>query len=214
MLAPAQRASRRPFVESLVSPVTGSLRVLLVQDDGAGATLIRNELTRSAMPMVFNRADCETSFVTALEEFAPDVVLSDHVLQKFDTLSALNILRERRPTAPLIVVTKGVSGAQAVAFVRAGAEDLVLEQNIARLPSAITRAISSRRPLEKLTRRQIEVLKLVAEGHRTREIAKELKLSVKTVESHRGELMKRLGVRDVVSLVHYAVRVGLVSTAA
>jgi DNA-binding NarL/FixJ family response regulator len=68
--------------------------------------------------------------------------------------------------------------------------------------------------MEKLTRRQIEVLKLVAEGRRTREIAKELKLSVKTVESHRGELMKRLGVRDVVSLVHYAVRVGLVSTAA
>jgi DNA-binding NarL/FixJ family response regulator len=71
-----------------------------------------------------------------------------------------------------------------------------------------------RRPLEKLTRRQIEVLKLVAEGLRTREIAKQLKLSVKTVESHRGELMKRLGVRDVVSLVHYAMRVGLISSAA
>jgi DNA-binding NarL/FixJ family response regulator len=214
MLAPVEAASRRPFVESLASPVTESLRVLLVQDDEAGTTLIRNELTRSAVPMVVNRADCEASFVTALDEFAPDVVLSDHVLQNFDALTALNILRERRPTAPLIVVTKGVSGAQAVAFVRAGAEDLVLEQNIARLPAAITRAISSRRAMEKLTRRQIEVLKLVAEGRRTREIAKELKLSVKTVESHRGELMKRLGVRDVVSLVHYAVRVGLVSTAA
>jgi DNA-binding NarL/FixJ family response regulator len=58
------------------------------------------------------------------------------------------------------------------------------------------------------------VLKLVAQGHRTREIAKELKLSVKTVESHRGELMKRLGVRDVVSLVHYAMRVGLIPSAA
>jgi DNA-binding NarL/FixJ family response regulator len=74
--------------------------------------------------------------------------------------------------------------------------------------------VSVRRPLEKLTRRQIEVLRLVAKGHRTREIAKELKLSVKTVESHRGELMKRLGVRDVVSLVHYAMRVGLVPSAA
>jgi DNA-binding NarL/FixJ family response regulator len=107
-----------------------------------------------------------------------------------------------------------VNGAQAVAFVRAGAEDLVLKANVARLPAAISSAVSVRRPLEKLTRRQIEVLRLVAKGHRTREIAKELKLSVKTVESHRGELMKRLGVRDVVSLVHYAMRVGLVPSAA
>jgi DNA-binding NarL/FixJ family response regulator len=55
----------------------------------------------------------------------------------------------------------------------------------------------------------VEVLRLVAEGRRTRDIAKKLGLSVKTVESHRGEIMKRLRVHDVVSLVRYAIRVGL-----
>ena len=57
----------------------------------------------------------------------------------------------------------------------------------------------------------MEVLRLVADGHRTRQIATRLKLSVKTVESHRGEIMRRLGIHDVVGLVRYAIRVGLVA---
>jgi DNA-binding NarL/FixJ family response regulator len=54
------------------------------------------------------------------------------------------------------------------------------------------------------------VLKLVTEGLRTREVAKRLGLSIKTVESHRSEIMKRLRIHDVVSLVRYAIRVGLI----
>jgi DNA-binding NarL/FixJ family response regulator len=83
--------------------------------------------------------------------------------------------------------------------------------NLGRLATAITDALALRRPLEALTSRQIEVLRLVAEGHRTRDIATRLKLSVKTVESHRGEVMKRLKIHDVVNLVRYALRVGLVA---
>ncbi len=71
-----------------------------------------------------------------------------------------------------------------------------------------------RPPLGKLTPRQVEVLRMVAEGHRTREIAIRLNLSVKTIESHRGEIMKRLGIHDLVTLVRYAMRLGLVRLAA
>jgi DNA-binding NarL/FixJ family response regulator len=117
------------------------------------------------------------------------------------------------PTTPLLIVTGSIQGDRTVACLRAGAQDLILKSNLSRLPDAITGAITIRRPLEKLTRRQIEVLRLVAEGHRTRAIANQLKLSVKTVESHRGEVMKRLGIHDVVSLVRYAVRIGLISAA-
>ena len=190
------------------------LRVLLLQDKHADPRVVGDALDRAGISAEIASADCESSFVGALTDFAPDVVVADHAAGDFKALSALEILRRVRPTAPLILFAESVNGAQAVAFVRAGAEDLVLKANIARLPAAINSAVSVRRPLEKLTRRQIEVLRLVAEGRRTREIAKELKLSVKTVESHRGELMKRLGVRDVVSLVHYAMRVGLIPSAA
>jgi DNA-binding NarL/FixJ family response regulator len=65
--------------------------------------------------------------------------------------------------------------------------------------------------LEKLSPGQLQMPRLVAEGHTTGEIARGLKLSAKTVETHGGGLMKRLGVHDVVALVRYAVRVGLVA---
>jgi DNA-binding NarL/FixJ family response regulator len=65
-------------------------------------------------------------------------------------------------------------------------------------------------PVEVLTPRQREILQLVAEGHSTKEIAQRLDLSVKTVESHRSQLMERLGIHDVSGLVRYAIRLGIV----
>jgi DNA-binding NarL/FixJ family response regulator len=62
-----------------------------------------------------------------------------------------------------------------------------------------------------LTARQTEVLKLLALGHSVKEIAFELQLSAKTVETHRAQIMERLGLRDVASLVRYAIRTGLIS---
>jgi DNA-binding NarL/FixJ family response regulator len=63
-----------------------------------------------------------------------------------------------------------------------------------------------------LTRRQREILQLIAEGHSTQEIAQLLSISVKTVESHRSQLMERLDIHDVAGLVRYAIRMGLVTT--
>jgi DNA-binding NarL/FixJ family response regulator len=65
---------------------------------------------------------------------------------------------------------------------------------------------------EVLTSRQREILQLVAEGKSTKEIAQLLELSVKTVETHRAQIMDRLGIRDLAGLVRYAIRTGLVSS--
>jgi DNA-binding NarL/FixJ family response regulator len=62
-----------------------------------------------------------------------------------------------------------------------------------------------------LTARQREILQLIAEGRSTREIAARLHLSVKTVETHRAQIMDRLGIRDVAGLTRYAIRIGLIS---
>ena len=61
-----------------------------------------------------------------------------------------------------------------------------------------------------LTPRQREVLRRIAEGRSTKEIAFDLGLSVKTVETHRAQIMERVGIRDVAGLVRYAMRTGLV----
>jgi DNA-binding NarL/FixJ family response regulator len=67
-------------------------------------------------------------------------------------------------------------------------------------------------PLHKLTKREREVLQLIAEGMNTQEAAHELKLGVRTVESHRSSLMEKLGLSNVVDLVHLAFQLGIVRT--
>ncbi len=71
--------------------------------------------------------------------------------------------------------------------------------------------IQNQPPLERLTMRQREVLQLIAEGHTTQEIAELLNISVKTVETHRMQLMDRLDIHDIAGLVRFAIRVGLIS---
>ena len=186
------------------------LRVLLLEDNEADAALISHELQRSGMRILLAQVDSPEAFSATLKTFAPDVVLSDHSLAQFDSRAALEVLREVRPTAPFIIVTGNLLGSQAGTAIRAGAEDVILKTYTRGLEASISNALAARRPLHALTDRQIQVLKLVAEGHRTREIAKRLDLSIKTIESHRSEIMKRLHIHDVVSLVRYAIRVGLI----
>ena len=203
--AAGESASRSP------ARTPDRIRVLLLEDSEEDAELIRYELRRAGLPTITDRVESEEAFAVALREFEPNVVLSDHSLAQFDAQSALAMLRKVRPTTPLIIVTGHPNSDKTVACLRAGAEDLLVKGNLGRLAQAITDALALRRPLEGLTRRQLEVLRLVSEGHRTRDIAARLDLSVKTVESHRGEVMKRLEIHDVVNLVRYALRVGLVA---
>jgi DNA-binding NarL/FixJ family response regulator len=206
--------SKRPQSDVPVAGSPNMIRILLLEDSAAEAEQIRHELQRAGLQPLIERVDSEAAFSAAVRNFSPDVVLSDHSLGEFDSCAAQDIVRELRPTVPFIIVTGEITGAQSVAAIRAGAEDLVVRAYVGRLAASIAEALAVRRPLHKLTDRQVQVLRLVAEGHRTREIAKQLGLSVKTVESHRGEIMKRLNMHDVVSLVRYAMRVGLVTVAA
>jgi DNA-binding NarL/FixJ family response regulator len=187
------------------------LRVLLLEDNASDAALISHELQRSGARIQVTRVDSAEAFTAALKSFAPDVVLSDHSLAQFNSRAAMEILREVRPTAPFIVVTGNLIASQAGMAIRAGAEDVILKSNLRGLEASIGNALTVRRRLHALTDRQIQVLKFVAEGQRTREIAKRLGLSIKTIESHRSEIMKRLRIHDVVSLVRYSIRVGIIS---
>lgn len=190
-----------------------STRVLALNDNKSDFQLIEQQLTAAGMTVNTRTAASADSLRALLEELQPDVVLADYISSSFSACDALDVLRYQRPAAPLIVVTESINGIAAVACLRNGAEDIVMRKNIHRLPAAISAAIEKRRPLSRLTSRQVEVLRMVAEGHRTRQIANKLSLSIKTVESHRGELMKRLGMHDVVSVVRYALRSGLVAIA-
>ena len=201
------------MVQSAFSATKKPLRVLLLEDNEADAALISHELQRAGMRILLAQVDSAEAFTVALKSFAPDVVLSDHALAQFDSRAALEVLREVRPTAPFIIVTGNLIGPQAGTAIRAGAEDVILKTNMRGLEASISNALHARRRLHALTDRQIQVLKMVAEGYRTRDVAKQLGLSIKTIESHRSEIMKRLRIHDVVSLVRFSIRVGLVPAA-
>lgn len=187
------------------------LRVLVLEQDPADVELVTQALTQSGLSIVTERVDSRDAFASGLREFAPDVVLAEQSLVQLDAFAALEMVQEIRPLAALIVIARALDQQSTASFIRAGAEDLVLKSNLSRLASAIESAISVRRPLEKLTPRQMEVLRLMAGGLTTPAIARRLNLSGKTVETHRGEIMKRIGIHDIVGLVRYAMRVGLVS---
>jgi DNA-binding NarL/FixJ family response regulator len=199
-----------PIVEIVPGPTNEAIRILLLEDSRADADLIARELARCEMQVVFERVDSEASFTAAIDSFAPDVVLSDHALAQFDSQGALATLRATCPATPFIIVTGAQLGAMTSASIRAGADDVVFKTHLGGLAASISHALAMRRPLLMLSTRQIEVLKLVAEGHRTRGIADRLGLRVKTVESHRYALMKRLQIDSVVGLVRFAVQVGLI----
>jgi DNA-binding NarL/FixJ family response regulator len=175
------------------------------------AELLTRELERSGMKLLSEQVDSEKEFTHALRSFAPDVVLSAPSVGEFHVQTALRLLQTTRPTAPLILVAEQFDEQTAVACLRAGAETVVIKSNLSRLAPATQRALSVRQPLRKRSRRQLEVLRLVSEGLTSKEIARELGLSVKTVETHRGAGMRRLGAADIAGLVRYAVRVGLVA---
>jgi len=186
------------------------VRILLLEDSDADAELIARELHSCEIPTVMERVNSKAAFTGAIESFLPDVVLSDHSLGQFDSHAALELLRAVRPAVPFIIVTGALSGALTGVAIRAGAEDVILKSDLSGLGPSIIKALAVREPLQALSTRQREVLRMIAEGHRTRDIAERLGLRTKTVESHRYGLMKRLHTGSVVSLVRYAIRVGLI----
>lgn len=184
------------------------LRVLHFDDSPADAAQVTEALEHAGHEVRSTRVDGETAFRRALAEHDFDVVLCDHG-PGHDAVAALRALRGARPALPFIIVCSAMAAPTAVTALREGAEDVVLKDDLRRLAPAVREALDLRAGLAKLSPRQQEVLVRVALGQTTRRIADALGISVKTVDTHRGALMKRLGLHDVASLVRYAVRVGL-----
>lgn len=172
----------------------------------------------------------------------PDVVLMDITMPELNGLDATALLCREHPQIKVIIISMHATEAYVVEALRAGAAGYLLKDaESGELERAIRTVVRGERYLtaavsqnmierflrldqqasaeggpksEVLTTRQREVLQLVAEGRSTREIAERLNLSVKTIESHRAQLMQRLEIFDVAGLTRYALRVGLIDPAA
>jgi len=164
----------------------------------------------------------------------PDLVFMDIGMAGLNGLDATARITKDFPTVRVIILSMHTNEEYVLQALRAGAVGYLLKESgtaelelavwaVARGETYLSPAVSKyviadyvRRvggepnSLARLTPRQREVLQLIAEGHTTQEIAHTLKISVKTVETHRSQLMERLQIHDIAGLVRYAIRVGLV----
>ena len=106
------------------------------------AELVEYELQRSRIPFDARCVDTRDDFLRELDQFQPDLILSDYTLPRFDGMAALSLARERAPTVPFLIVTGSVNEETAVGCMKAGATDYLLKSNLARIGPAIEAALA------------------------------------------------------------------------
>ena len=109
------------------------------------AELMEYELGRANIPFLSRRVDGREEFLRQLDDFHPDLILSDYTLPRFDGMTALSLARERVPSIPFLIVTGSVNEETAVGCMKAGATDYLLKSNLARIGPAISAALERER---------------------------------------------------------------------
>jgi len=215
------------------NPSTSAIRVVLADDHALVRAGMRSLLNgMSQVQVVGEAASGEEALELAASE-RPDVVLMDIAMKGMSGLEAAARMRERHAAVRVVILSMHAGEEYVLQALRAGAVGYLLKdaatgelelalRSVMRGESWFSPAVSRQvvegyvqrvggeAAAEVLTARQREVLRLVAGGKSTKEIAYDLALSVKTVETHRAQIMERLGIRDVAGLVRYALRTGLV----
>jgi len=118
-------------------------RVLMLEDTPTDAELVEHELRKAGIHFISKRVDTGDAFFHALEDFRPDIILSDYKLPDFDGMTALAIVQREHPEVPVIMVTGAFSDVDAVELLTAGAKDYILKDRLARLAPAVQRALAA-----------------------------------------------------------------------
>ena len=118
-----------------------SLRILILEDSPSDADLMELELTDASIEFSSRVVDTKKDYLKEIEEFKPNLILSDYNLPEFDGLSALKIKKEIIPDVPFIMVSGAIGEEFAVETLKNGATDYVLKDNISKLIPAVRRAL-------------------------------------------------------------------------
>jgi len=212
------------------------VRVLLADDHALVRAGIRALLEGLEEVVVVAEAGNGGEVLELARKHRPDIVLLDISMPGIGGLEASAQLKQELPEVRVVMLSMHANEEYVLQALRAGAVGYMLKDSAtAELELALQAVMQGETylspPISKqvvegyvqrvgaeqpaadhLTPRQRQVLQLIAEGLSTKEIAYRLELSVKTVETHRAQLMERLQIRDIAGLVKYAIRNGLVSS--
>jgi DNA-binding NarL/FixJ family response regulator len=217
--------------------VAKTWRILLVEDHTLLRAGLRALLLQDPDLEIVGEADNGRDAVRAMSALAPDLVLMDLSMPGLGGIEAIIEIRRRSIETRIIVLTIHKSDEYIHAALHAGANGYVLKdathdelrgaiRTVLSGKTYLSPDVSSRmiatylsgadarvvvRPWDTLTHREREILKLVAEGRANRQIAEYLNLSVKTVEKHRSNLMRKLDLHNVAMLTTFAIENGLLA---
>jgi DNA-binding NarL/FixJ family response regulator len=211
------------------NPPEPKCKVFLVDDHPIVRQGLALFIDREPDLVVCGEADGAPSALPAIQESMPDFVVLDISLDGPDGLELLKSLRAKYPSLPVLILSMHDESVYAERALRAGANGYIMKQEATdKVLTAIRRilggevyvsdrltkrmlqqfvhgSISPREPLAKLSDRELEVYRLIGAGHGTRQIADELHVSTKTVESYQAHIKEKLSLRNARELVQHAI---------
>ena len=217
--------------------MTNPYRIVIAEDHTILREGLRSLLSADPDFDVVGEAEDGRDAIRCVETLSPDLVLMDLSMPRMSGLDAIKEIKKQNPAIKLIVLTVHKSEEYILATLQAGADGYVLKeathaelvmatQNVLRGKRYLSPGISERviegylegrktlktkSAWDTLTQREREILKLIAEGYRNKQIADYLYISLKTVEKHRSNLMKKLDLHNTAALTTFAVEKGLVT---
>ncbi len=208
-----------------------AIRVVLADDHPIVRAGIRGELEKVPGVEVVGEANEGRQALQMVKSLRPDVVFMDISMHGLNGLEATERISREYPEVRVIILSMHQSEEYYWQALRAGASGYLLKKGAtAEMRTAVHRVVGGevylsrdisqrllkkfplqqaayyKRPLEQLTERQREILQLIAEGETTKSIALTLKVSPKTVEYHRAQIMTRLNIFDIPGLVRFALK--------
>ena len=213
------------------------LRIVLADDHTILREGLRALLSVDPKFEIVAEAEDGRQAVRCVEKLGPDLLLMDLSMPRMSGIDAISEIKKRYPETKIIALTVHKTEEYLLTTLQAGAEGYVLKDathdelvmaihNVMAGKPYLSPGISEKiiegylegkegslslSSWQKLSQREREVLKLIAEGYKNKEIAEELCISLKTVEKHRANLMKKLDLHNAAGLTVYAVEKGLVS---
>ncbi len=210
------------------------IRVLVVDDHAIMRDGIRALLDIYDEVEIIGEASEGKEAIEKTRELLPDVIVMDIAMPGMDGLEATRRITKKNPKVKVLVLTQYDNKEYILSTIKAGAAGYVPKRAVSSelisairavykgesflYPSAAAaliedylRQAEGEEPYDRLTAREREILKLIAEGHTSREIAEMLFISLKTVLGHRTRIMEKLDLHNRTELIKYAMRKGLVS---
>ena len=213
------------------------LSIVLAEDHTILREGLRALLSTDPKIQIIGEAQDGREALRCVEKLGPDLLLIDLSMPRMSGMDAIREIKKRYPETRIIALTVHKTEEYLLTTLQAGADGYVLKdathyelvmaiRNVMMGKPYLSPGVSEKviegylerkenaqsvSSWETLSQREREVLKLIAEGYKNKEIADDLCISIKTVEKHRANLMKKLDLHNAASLTVYAVQKGLVS---